>query len=113
MRFLAHWHGILCEQLPLRVADPERREALMTIAQKLNPAGWIDADEIAVGLQHATEALERLSRLLSKRRRKPRRGGQREGRPVAGSAEEDLTAASEGPDLEPADDSPSHEPEPE
>lgn len=78
MRFLAHWHGILCEQLPLRVPDLERRKLLMDVAQKLNPAGWLDADEIAAGVQGATEALERLSRLLSKRRRKNRRGGQRD-----------------------------------
>jgi hypothetical protein len=74
MRFLAHWHGILCEQLPEKISDPIRREALMTLAQRLNPAGWIDADEIAVGIQQAGEALEQLSRVLSRRRRKPRRG---------------------------------------
>lgn len=83
MRFLANWHGILCEQLPERVADPVRREALMTLAQRLNPAGWIDADEIAAGVQQASEALEQLSRILSKRRRKQRRSGPREGQAVA------------------------------
>jgi len=84
MRFLAHWHGILCEQLPQRVVDPERRASLMTVVQRLNPAGWIDADEISAGLAQATEALERLSRLLSKRRRKARRSGPREERAESG-----------------------------
>ena len=76
MRFLAHWHGILCEQIPLRLAEGERRDTVMALAQRLNPAGWIDADEIASGLVQATDALERISRLLSKRRRRTRRGGQ-------------------------------------
>ncbi len=96
LRFLAHWHGILCEQLPQRVADPARREALLDIAQRLNPAGWIDADEIATGLQGAAEALEQLSRAFSKRRRKPRRGGQRDTQ--AGAAEAPAGTAGESPD---------------
>ncbi len=75
MRFLADWHGILCEQLPQRIAEPERREALMSLVQRLNPAGWLDPDEIAAGLSAASEALESLSRVLSKRRRKTRRNG--------------------------------------
>ena len=79
MRFLAHWHGILCEQLPLRITDATRRDALMALTQRLNPAGWLDADEIASGVQAAAAALEQLSRALSKRRKKSRRGGQRDG----------------------------------
>ncbi len=75
MRFLADWHGTLCEQLPQRIADPERLEALMSLVQRLNPAGWIDPDEIAAGLSAGAEALEQLSRLLSRRRRKTRRSG--------------------------------------
>lgn len=75
LRFLAHWHGILCEQLPVRIQDVSRRDALLSIAQHLNPAGWIDADEIAAGLQRAAEALEALSRALSRRRRKSKTGG--------------------------------------
>jgi CelD/BcsL family acetyltransferase involved in cellulose biosynthesis len=51
---------------------------MMLVAQRLNPAGWIDADEIAAGLQQAGEALEQLSRILSKRRRKSRRSGPRD-----------------------------------
>lgn len=85
MRFLADWHGILCEQLPQRIAEPERRETAMSLVQRLNPAGWIDPDEIAAGLSDAAEALERLSRVLSKRRRKPRRSGRGTQTPVATS----------------------------
>jgi hypothetical protein len=115
MRFLAHWHGILCEQLPERVSDPIRREVLTTLAQRLNPAGWIDADEIAVGIQQAGEALEQLSRVLSRRRRKPRRGSREladgtrtdtgAGDDDAGDGTEEGLASSEMPpdDQQPAD----------
>ena len=95
MRFLAHWHGILCEQLPLRMAEGERRDTVMALAQRLNPAGWIDADEIASGLTQAAEALERISRLLSKRRRRARRGGQAGQGP---EAEPTLEGQETGPD---------------
>lgn len=79
MRFLAHWHGILCEQLPTRIADPGRRAALQTLTDRLNPAGWIEPDEISSGLQAAAEALERLSHVFAKRKRKPRKGRSAEG----------------------------------
>ncbi|MEQ1760005.1 MAG: hypothetical protein ABL986_16945 [Vicinamibacterales bacterium] len=91
MRFLANWHGILCEQLPERVTDPARLEALMAVAQRLNPAGWLDADEISAGIEGATEALERLSRMLSKRRRKPRKSGQRDASSPADAPADDAS----------------------
>jgi hypothetical protein len=71
--FLAHWHPILRDHIIERTADPGRREMLIALAQRLDPAAWTDADEITVGLQHATEALERLSRVFARRRRRPRR----------------------------------------
>ena len=43
---------------------PLDREALMALAERLNPAAWTDADQIAEGLSRAAEALERLSRVL-------------------------------------------------
>lgn len=107
MRFLAHWHGILCEQLPARVPDPVRREALMALVNRLNPAGWLEPDEITVGLQDAGEALERLSHVFARRRRKGRRGARTGGDGVGEARERSgetptpagPEAAAEPPDL--------------
>lgn len=71
--FLAHWHPIIRERIPHRTSDPSRREALNALADRLNPANWTDADQITAGLQQAAEALERLSRVFAKRRRRSRR----------------------------------------
>jgi hypothetical protein len=71
--FLAHWHPIIRERIPHRTSDPSRREALNALADRLNPANWTDADQITAGLQQAAEALERLSRVFAKRRRRGRR----------------------------------------
>jgi hypothetical protein len=71
--FLARWYGIIRERIPRRTSDPLRQEALMALTERLNPAAWTDADQIAAGLQQASEALERLSRVFSRRRRRARR----------------------------------------
>jgi hypothetical protein len=71
--FLGRWYGIIRERIPRRTSDPLRQEALLALAERLNPAAWTDADQIAAGLQQASEALERLSRVFSRRRRRPRR----------------------------------------
>jgi len=71
--FLTHWHPIIRERIPHRTSDPARQEALNALADRLNPANWTDADEITAGLQQAAEALERLSHVFAKRRRRGRR----------------------------------------
>jgi hypothetical protein len=71
--FLVRWYPIVRERIPLRTADPTRREALLALAERLNPTAWTDADQIAAGLQQAGEALERLSRVFTRRRRRSRR----------------------------------------
>src|SRR5688572_22571281 len=71
--FLAHWHPIIRERIPHRTSDPARQQALSALADRLNPANWTDADEITAGLQQAAEALERLSHVFAKRRRRGRR----------------------------------------
>jgi hypothetical protein len=71
--FLSHWHPIIRERIPQRTSDPARQEALGALADRLNPANWTDADEITAGLQQAAEALERLSHVFAKRRRRGRR----------------------------------------
>jgi hypothetical protein len=71
--FLLHWHPIVRERIPHRTSDPSRQEALNALADRLNPVNWTDADQITAGLQQAAEALERLSRVFAKRRRRGRR----------------------------------------
>lgn len=70
--FLNQWYPIVRERIPQRASDPARLEALTALAERLNPAAWTDADQIAEGLLRAAEALERLSRVFSRRRRRHR-----------------------------------------
>jgi hypothetical protein len=74
---LTHWYPIVRERIPLRTSDPVRQEALTALAERLNPGTWTDADEIAGGLERAAEALERLTRVFARRRRRPRRSSPR------------------------------------
>lgn len=82
MAFLAHWYPIVREHIPLRTSDPMRREALTALAERLNPAAWTDADQIAAGLERAAEALERLARVFARRRRRSRRSAPRTAAPL-------------------------------
>jgi hypothetical protein len=76
--FLAHWYPLARERVLRRMHDPVRRDALLALAERLNPTVWTSADEVSTGLEHAAEALERLSRVLSRRRRRSgRRGGEK------------------------------------
>jgi hypothetical protein len=84
--FLTTWYPVVRDRVPQRSADPARQEALLALAERLNPATWTDADQIASGLELAAEALERLSHVFARRRRRPRK------RPAEGSS------AIEGPD---------------
>ena len=76
--FLGQWYPRLRDRVAERVTDSVRREALGALAERLNPSAWTDADEIAAGLLAAEEALERLSRVFSRRKRRSRRGRARE-----------------------------------
>src|SRR5688572_14596889 len=71
--FLAEWYPIVRQRIPRRTSDPARQEALLALAQRLNPTNWTDADQITSGLQEAAQALERLSHVFAKRRRRARR----------------------------------------
>ena len=113
--FLAIWYPRLRERVPKRTGDPARQEALLALCERLNTANWTDADQITTGLQLAAEALERLSHVFARRRRRSRR-------PAAGATAGDVTpaadAATSSPDqalatspVEPSHPEPSH-PEP-
>jgi hypothetical protein len=71
--FLAHWYPLIRERISQRIADPGRQETLLAVVERLNPAMWTDADQITTGLQQASEALERLAKVLARRRRRARR----------------------------------------
>jgi hypothetical protein len=71
--FLLEWYPLIRDRIVARTADPIRRDALAALAERLNPAAWTDADQITAGLQAAADALERLSRVLARRRRGARR----------------------------------------
>lgn len=80
--FLNHWYPLMKERIAIRASDAVRQEALLALAERMNTAAWTDADQIAAGLARAGEALERLSRVFSRRRRRPRRSA-RPGTPPA------------------------------
>ncbi len=71
--FLCEWYPVIRERIDKRVSDPSRRDALHALAERLNTAAWTDADQITTGLQQAGEALERLSHVFARRRRRGRR----------------------------------------
>jgi hypothetical protein len=73
LAFLARWYPVIRDRIPQRTSDPARAEALLALAERLNPDPWTDADQITTGLQQASEALERLSHVFAKRRRRSRR----------------------------------------
>ncbi|MBM3777004.1 MAG: hypothetical protein FJW23_02035 [Acidimicrobiia bacterium] len=55
--------------------DPARREALTALAERLNPDGWAQEVDLATHLHEAGVALERLSRVLTRRRQRRRAAG--------------------------------------
>jgi len=82
--FLEHWYLAVRERILMRAADPDRQQALLALAERLNPSGWTDAEAIAAGLSDAAEALQRLALVFARRRRSRRRGPSR-GTPPADS----------------------------
>jgi hypothetical protein len=106
--FLVRWYPVVRERVTQRFQDPVRQEALLAVCERLNATAWfesrgLDAQEIAASLQQAAEALERLSHVFSKRRRRPRRKPGEAALPASSAAEESESA-------EPASPEPSAEP---
>ena len=71
--FLQEWYPIVRARIDQRISDPARRETLHALAERINPSAWTDADQITAGLPLAAEALERLSRVFARRRRRGKR----------------------------------------
>lgn len=79
--WLIEWYPRIRERVPGRTHDPVRREALYGLCERLNSSSWTDADQITAGLVTAAEALQRLSRIFAKRRRRARRRATTASRP--------------------------------
>ena len=71
--FLTRWYAAVREKIPQRAPEQERQQVLFALAERLNPAAWTDADQITAGLQQAAEALQRLSHVFAKRRRRSKK----------------------------------------
>lgn len=71
--FLNEWYPAVRDRIPGRTTDPARQDVLRALAERLNPAMWSDADQITTGLQQAAQALERLSHVFARRRRRARK----------------------------------------
>ena len=91
LAFLTQWYPVIRDRVAQRASDPERREGLLLLAERLNPAAWTDADELSEGLAGAAESLERLAYILNRRRRSRRRGAS--GRAEDGATDQGATPA--------------------
>ena len=78
MAFLAEWYPLVRERVERRTTDEARRQALLSLAERLNPAAWGVAAPSPDHFAAAAEALERLARVLTRRRR-------RSSKPAAGA----------------------------
>jgi hypothetical protein len=84
--FLEHWYPIVRERVDRRASDPDRHAALLSLAERMNPVGWAP-EELEAKLQQAGEALERLSHVFARRRRRARRKPSEDGSPTPPAGE--------------------------
>jgi hypothetical protein len=101
--FLAQWYDAVREKIPQRAPDPARQQVLFALCERLNPAAWTDADQITAGLQQAGEALQRLSHVFAKRRRRSKKRG---GAKAVAETAEAPNASTDTSDTEPSDSTP-------
>ena len=96
--FLLNWYLNLRERVPHRTHDPIRREALQALVERLNPEVWVGEEAIVAGLRDAGEALQRLSTLFARRRKRSRRARADRAETAGGSepGTEDAQAADDG-----------------
>ena len=71
--FLLNVYLDLRERVPHRTQDPIRRETLLGLVERLNPEAWVGEEQIVAGFEHAADALQRLSHIFAKRRKRARR----------------------------------------
>ncbi len=109
LAFLSELYPRVRERVEHRTTDPARRDALLTLAERLNPAPWDASADLAEPLAHAAEALERLARVLTRRRRRAGKRRTATGEAAATSAGQSAEAVdgANAPDgTDPADDDP-------
>jgi hypothetical protein len=81
LAFLGQWYPVARERIMQRIVDLPRREALLALAERVNPSVLAQSEDAAAGVADAAEALERLSRVLVRRRRRSGRGRPGQGEP--------------------------------
>ena len=69
MAFLAEWYPLVRERVERRTTDEVRRQALLSLADRLDPAAWGEGAS-PEHFSSAAESLERLARVLTRRRRR-------------------------------------------
>ena len=70
MAFLAEWYPLVRERVERRTTDEVRRQALLSLADRLDASTWADGGASPEHFAAAAEALERLARVLTRRRRR-------------------------------------------
>lgn len=103
LAFLRHWYPIVRERVERRASDADRHAALLSLSERMNPEGWSD-EETETRLQQASEALERLSHVFARRRRRTRRRTGAEPAPQGGPSAANESAAADEAGNGPADD---------
>jgi len=93
--FLTQLYPQIRERIQQRGHDPVRQDALLELAERLNPLTWTDADQITSGLQQAAETLERLSHVFAKRRRRARKKAKGTGGPESANLTAEPATAGE------------------
>jgi len=73
--WLTEWSAKVRELIPQRFHDEVRREALDSLAARLDPSGWDGDAAREAGLRDASEAWTRLTRVFTRRRRRRRKPG--------------------------------------
>ena len=70
MAFLAEWYPLVRERVERRTTDEVRRQALLSLADRLDASTWGEGGASVEHFAAAAEALERLARVLTRRRRR-------------------------------------------
>jgi hypothetical protein len=101
-------HAEVLRRVNERIPDEARREELKTLAERLNPDGWVTDDEVTRGLEEYEGVFESLRAVIGRRRRGKRRGGRGQAGPARESADVDVEPGSQpsaadvdGPEGEP------------
>ena len=88
-------HAEVLARISDRVTDPARRQALQALAEELNPAAWLTAEEVQQGLADFDARVARLGAQLGRRR--SGRGGRGRTRRRRETASPPTDSAAEAP----------------